>query len=181
MNLEEKYKKKIRPSLVKKYGNLMAVPNLKQIVVNIGFGKEISAKGSDEQRKFIQSLSQDLALITGQKPALTRARKSIAGFKLRQGTPVGLRVTLRKKRMWSFLEKLINVALPRSRDFKGIKSESLDKQGNLSFGVKEQIIFPEVSAEQMKNIFGFQITVTLTTKRKEDGLEFLKEIGFPIK
>jgi large subunit ribosomal protein L5 len=181
MTLEEKYQKKVLPDLVKKYKNVMAVPKVKAVFINIGFGKDLAAKGSDEQRKFIENVSQDLALITGQKPALTQAKKSISGFKLRQGMPMGLKITLRKKRMFGFLDNLINIALPRSRDFKGLSRESFDNQGNLNIGIKEQIIFPEVSAEQLKNIFSFQITIKTTAKTKEQGMELLTMLGFPIK
>jgi large subunit ribosomal protein L5 len=183
MNLQEKYKKQVVPEMMKKfsYKSSMAVPRIEQVVVNIGFGKEIASKGSDEQKKYMETISNDLALITGQKPSMTRAKKSISGFKLRQGMPMGFKVTLRKKRMFNFLEKLINIALPRSRDFKGLDRKSFDREGNLSIGVKEQVVFPEVSAEQLKNIFGFQITIKNTAQNKEQGIELLQLMGFPIK
>jgi large subunit ribosomal protein L5 len=183
INLKEKYKKEAIPGIMKKFGikNVMAVPKLEKVVVNVGLGKEINNKPSDEQKKFIENLSHDLSLISGQKPSITKAKKSIAGFKLREGTPSGIRVTLRGKKMYDFLERFINVVLPRSRDFAGINPKSFDKNGNLNIGIKEQIIFPEVSAEKLKNIFGLEITIKTTAKNKEQGLELLKLIGFPIK
>ncbi len=183
MTLQETYNKKTIPEMMDKfkYKSVMAVPKIEKVIVNIGFGKEINNKGSDEQRKFIEALSNDLSLICGQKPLITKAKKSISGFKLREGTPVGLKITLRKKRMNSFLERLINIALPRSRDFKGLNKESFDNSGNFTLGLKEQIIFPEVSAEKLKNIFGFEITIKTTAENKEQGIELLKSLGFPIK
>ncbi len=183
INLREKHKKEVIPEMMSKFGykSSMSVPKIEHVTVNIGFGKEIASKGSDEQKKFIESISSDLALICGQKPALTKAKKSISGFKLRKGMPLGLRVTMRKKKMYDFLNRLINIALPRSRDFKGLDLKSFDRMGNFSLGIKEQIIFPEVSAEKLKNIFGFEITVKTTAKNKEEGVALLKGMGFPIK
>ncbi len=183
INLKEKYNKEVIPGMMKKLEikNIMAVPKLEKVVVNVGFGKEINGKSSDEQKKFIENLSRDLSLITGQKLSITKAKKSISGFKLREGTPSGMMATLRGQKMYDFLERLINVALPRSRDFSGINLKSFDKNGNLNIGIKEQIIFPEVSAEKLKNIFGFEITIKTTAKDKETGIELLRLIGFPIK
>ncbi len=183
MRLKDKYKKEVVPAMKKEfnYKSVMAVPKIEKVVVNVGFGKEISSKGSDEQRKFIQEISEAISLICGQKPVVTKAKKSIAAFKIREGVPMGVKVTLRKDRMYNFLESLINVALPRSRDFKGLDSKSFDKAGNYTLGIKEQIIFPEVSAEKLKNIFGFEITIKTTASNKEEGLSLLKKIGLPIK
>ncbi len=163
------------------YKSVMAVPVIEKVVLNIGFGKNIAGKGSDEQKKFIKGISDDLTLICGQKPVITKAKKSIAGFKLREGMPIGACVTLRKQKMVDFLNRVVNIALPRSRDFKGINKESFDETGNLSIGIKEQIIFPEVSAEKLKSIFGFEITIKTTAKTKEEGIMLLKKLGFPIK
>ncbi len=183
VNLKEKYNKDVISDMIKKFGykNKMAVPSIEKIVVNIGFGKEINPKSTKEQKSFIDNLSNDISLIIGQKPSVTKAKKSISGFKLREGMPVGLRATLRGQKMYDFLSRLINVVLPRSRDFSGIDPKSFDKEGNLNIGIKEQIIFPEVSAEKLKNIFGFEITIKTTAKNKEEGLELLRQLGFPIK
>ncbi len=182
INLQERYKKEAIPAMMKKFGykSVMAIPRIESVIINVGFGKEAANKGSDEQKKFIKKLENDLALICGQKPAITKAKKSVAGFKLRKGTPLGLRVTLRKKRMYHFLDRLVNVALPRSRDFRGLDNKSFDGSGNFTLGIKEQIIFPEVSTERLKDIFGFEITIKTTAKNKEEGMELLRQIGFPL-
>ncbi len=183
IDLKENYNKKIVPEMLKELGykNKMAVPKIEKVVINIGFGKEINGKSSNDQKKMIEDLSNDISMIVGQRPAVTRAKQSISGFKLREGNPIGLRVTLRGKRMYNFLSKLINVALPRSRDFSGIDRKSFDREGNLNIGIKEHIIFPEVSAEKMKNIFGFEITVKTTAKTKDEGIKLLEKIGLPLK
>ena len=182
LTIKERYQK-VAGEMQKdfKYKSVMAVPKIEKVVVNVGFGKDASSKGSDEQRKFIKGIVDDLSLICGQKPSITKAKKSISGFKLREGMPVGARLTLRKKRMNDFLDRLINVYLPRTRDFKGLDISSFDKQGNFTIGIKEQIIFPEVSAEKLKNIFGLQIIIKTTAKNREEGVELLKRLGFPIK
>jgi len=183
VNLKEKYKKTVVSEMVKKFGydNLMAVPKIEKVVVNIGFGKDSVAKSGDELKKFMAAIEENLAQITGQKPSLRKAKKSISGFKLREGSIVGAKVTLRGKRMNDFVDKLINVALPRSRDFRGIDLKYFDKEGNLTIGIKEHIIFPEVSADRIRNIFGFQITIKTSAKTKEEGIEFLRLLGFPLK
>ena len=183
MKLIEKYKKEVIPAMMEKFGykNMMVVPRIEKAIINSGFGRMVTEKTTDEQKKICDAVLNDLSLITGQKPNLTRAKKSISSFKIREGLPVGARVTLRGKRMLDFLERLINVGLPRSRDFRGIDQKSIDKKGNLTIGIKEHICFPEVSPEKVKNIFGFEVTVVLTAKTKEEGLELLKLLGFPIK
>ncbi len=183
IDLKEKYNKEAVSAMMKSFGykNKMAVPRIEKTVVNIGFGKEIINKSSDEQKKLIDNLSNDIALICGQKPSLTKAKKSISGFKLREGMPIGLRATLRGSKMYDFLNRLVNIALPRSRDFNGIALKSFDQNGNLNIGIKEHIIFPEVSSEKLKSIFGFEITVKTTAKTKEEGVELLKLMGFPVK
>ena len=175
--IKEQYKKKVIPAMKDKfsYKNIMAIPKIEKVVLNVGIGKIV------KEEKMVEKIRNDIAKITGQIPAFRKAKKSIAGFKLREGTNVGLIATLRGKRMYDFIERLIFVALPRSRDFRGISAESLDNSGNLNIGIKEQNIFPEVSYESSRDIFGFQITVTTTAKTKEEGLELLKQIGFPIK
>lgn len=183
IGLKEKHQKEVIPAMKEKFGykNVMAIPKIKKVVVNTGFGRLLSGKSSSEQKKIYTIISDDLSLICGQKPILTKAKKSIAGFKIREGLPVGLKVTLRNKKMYDFLERLIHIGFPRSRDFRGINSKSIDEQGNLTVAIKEHIIFPEISLEKARNIFGFEITVVTTAKTKEEGMELLKLSGFPIK
>jgi len=183
MRLPEKYKKEVIPEMMKKfdYKNSMAVPQILKVTVNTGFGKLISEKTSEEQKKILNSILDDLALIGAQHPILTKAKKSISGFKIRKGLPIGAKVTLRKKKMYDFLERLIRIALPRSRDFRGIEPSAFDKKGNLTIGIREQIVFPEVSPERAKNIFGLEITIVTNAKKREEGIELFKLLGFPIK
>lgn len=183
IKLPEKYQKEAIPAMMEKFGykNKMAVPKIEKVTINTGFGKLISAKTGEEQKKFQEAILGDLSLLAGQRPVLTKAKKSIAAFKLRQGIAIGGRVTLRKQKMYDFLERLIHIALPRSRDFWGIDQKSFDKQGNLTVGVKEHISFPEISPEKVRTIFGFEATITTTAKTREEGMELLKLMGFPIK
>jgi len=178
-----KYKKEVIPKMKEKFGykNEMAIPRIEKAVVNVGFGKETAGKTSSERKKIYESVVNDLSQITGQKLILRNAKKSIASFKVRKGMPVGASCTLRGKKMEAFLERLIHVALPRSRDFRGIDPKVIDQAGNLTVGIKEHIIFPEVSPEKAKQIFGFEITVVTTAKTREEGLELLRLLGFPIK
>jgi len=181
--LKEKYRKEVIPAMMKKFGykNVMVVPKIEKVVVNTGFGRMIINKTSDEQKKAYQLIFDDLALICAQRPILTKAKKSISGFKLREGMSIGAKVTLRGRKMNDFLERVIHIALPRFRDFRGIDLKCFDKEGNLTIAIKEHIVFPEVSSEKAKNIFGFEITVVTTTKNKEESVELLRLIGFPIK
>jgi len=181
--LREKYQKEVIPQMMTKFGykNSMAVPRIEKVVVNTGFGRLVSGKTSDEQKKVFTAVLDDLSLICGQKPILTKAKKAIAAFKTRKGMPIGTMITLRGNRMYDFLEKVINIALPRSRDFRGIEQKSFDKKGNLTISIKEHIVFPEILPEKIKNIFGFEITVVNTSKTRESGIELLKLLGFPIK
>ena len=183
LNLKEKHNKEATSAMTERFGykNLNQVPKIEKVVVNVGFGKDAVNKSGDELKKFMTGISNDLAAITGQKPSMRQAKKSISGFKLREGIVIGAKVTMRGKRMYDFLDRLIHVALPRSRDFRGLDDRCFDKEGNMSIGIKEQIIFPEVSAEKLKNIFGFQITVKTTASTKEEGIELLRLLGFPIK
>ncbi len=183
MRLQEKYQKEIIPEMVRKFGykNKMAVPKIEKVVINTGFGRLITGKTSDEQKKIQEEILGGLALICGQRPVLKKAKKSISGFKIRQGMPVGATVTLRKTKMYDFLERLIHLALPRSRDFSGIEKKSFDERGNLTIGIKEHTVFPEILPEKTKNIFGLEITIVTTAKNKEEGLELLRLMGFPIK
>jgi len=183
MRLKDKFEKEVIPEMMKKFGykNKMAVPKIEKVVVNTGFGRLIAGKTSEEQKKIRDAILEDLALLSGQRPILTRAKKSISGFKIRKGMAIGAQVTLRGKRMNDFLERLIHIALPRSRDFRGIERKSVDREGNLTIGIKEHIAFPEILPEKAKTIFGLEITVVTTVKNREEGLELLKLLGFPIK
>lgn len=175
-SLQEKYKKEVIPAMRVKfsYKNIMAVPKIVKVVVNSGVGRIRDEKQHEEIRKF-------LALITGQKPAPRPAKQAISAFKTRQGLIIGYQVTLRGKRMYDFLSRLINVALPRTRDFRGIDGKSFDPGGNLTIGVKEHIVFPEMIGEDYRFLFGLEVTVVTTAKKREEGVELLKLMGFPIK
>lgn len=181
-HLSEIYAKEVVPAMMKKFGlkNKMQVPALEKVVLNIGFGKLIGGKAGDEEKKIKEEVVQDLSLITGQKPAFTKAKKSIAGFKLRQGIPIGAKVTLRGPRMHDFLERLIHVILPRSRDFRGIDPNMFDSRGNLTLGIKEIIFFPEILPEKVRVPLSLEITVSNTANTKEQGIELLRLLGFPI-
>jgi large subunit ribosomal protein L5 len=183
MRLKEKYQKEAIPQMMKEFGynNLMAVPGIEKVVVNTGFGRQISGQSGEEQKKIQSAIINDLSLICGQRPVLTRAKKAIASFKTRKGMPIGAQVTLRGGKMYDFLERLIHIALPRSRDFRGIEAKSVDQGGNLTVAVKEQIAFPEVSPEKTKSLFGFEITVVTTARDREKALALFKLLGFPIK
>lgn len=181
--LLEKYKKQVVPEMMKKFGykNIMAVPKIEKIVINSGFGKKIIGKSGQDRKKIEEHILKELSLITGQMPCLRKAKKSIAAFKLRQGMHVGAVATLRGKKMYDFMERLIHLTFPRTRDFRGIDHKLIDKKGNLSLGFKEHTAFPEISAEREKSIFGLEITIVISSKNKKQGLELLKLIGFPMK
>ncbi len=181
--LLKKYKDEVVPAMVKNFGykSPMAVPKIKKVVVNTGFGRQVSGKSGEEQKKIQNAVLEDLKLVCGQKAILRMAKKSIASFKTRKGQAIGAAVTLRKKRMYDFLERLIQITLPRSRDFQGISQKGFDKRGNLTIGIKEHIVFSEVSPEKAKNIFGLEITITTNARNKEEGAALLKLMGFPIK
>ena len=183
MRLLEKYKKEVIPAIQNTFGykNKMAVPHVDKIIVNVGFGRFVTGKTTDEQKKIVEGIGQDLTLITGQKPIVTMAKKSISTFKTREGQAIGAKVTLRRKRMYDFLERLIYIALPRTRDFRGINLDSADEKGNLTIGIREHIVFPEISPEKTKTNFGLEITVVTSAKSKEEGIELLRLLGFPIK
>jgi large subunit ribosomal protein L5 len=183
MRLKEKYEKEAVPEMMKVFGykNKMEVPKIEKVVINAGFGKLVAGKTKEEQEKICQNIIEDLKMISGQKPILTRAKDSISTFKIKKGQPIGAKVTLRRKRMYDFLERLINIALPRSRDFKGIEQKWFDKSGNLTLGIKEQIAFPEISPEKTKFIFGFEVTIVTNAKKREESIELMKLLGFPIK
>ncbi len=179
MNLKEKYQKEVVPTMKDLFGykNNLAVPKLEKVVVNIGLPRILTEKDP----KYAEFVSNNLVKITGQKPIFRSARKSISGFKIRQGVVVGLKVTLRRKRMEDFLEKLIYVTLPRTRDFRGIEQDAIDKNGNLSLGFREQIAFPEIGALESEKLHGLEVTVVTTAKNREEGLALFKLLGFPFK
>ncbi|MCX6720569.1 MAG: 50S ribosomal protein L5 [Candidatus Staskawiczbacteria bacterium] len=182
-SLKEKYKKEVIPAMMQKFGykSAMAVPSIRKVVLNSSFGKAVVGKSGSEREKIQNLIMQDLSLIAGQKTNLVKSKKSIAGFKLREGLEIAAVVTLRKSKMWDLLERLIYLSLPRSRDFKGLDPKSIDKNGNLSIGFKEHIFFPEIFTEKEKTIFGFEINIATNAKSKEEGLELYKLLGFPMK
>ena len=175
-DLIEKYQKEAAPAMRAKFGykNIMAVPKIEKVVINTGVGRFHEDKEREEIEKW-------LTLLSGQKPARRLARKAIASFKTRRGLLIGYQVTLRAKRMYDFLSRFINAALPRTRDFRGIDPKSFDGKGNLTVGVKEHIIFPEMIGEDYRFLFGLEVTVATTAKKREEGVELLKLMGFPIK
>lgn len=183
MRLKEKYIKEVVPAMMAKfsYKSKMAVPIVRKVVINTGFGREVAVKTGEEQKKLKEAVLEDLSLISGQKAVLTQAKKAIAGFKIRKGMAIGAKTTLRGQKMNDFLEKIIHVVLPRSRDFRGIESSSVDQKGNLTFAMKEHIAFPEISPEKTKRMFSLEITVDTSAKSKEEGLQLLKLLGFPVK
>ena len=175
-NLKAKYTADVAPALRKKfqYKSTMQIPTIDKIVVNVGCGKE--ANGNS---KVIESVVRDITAITGQKPVITHARKSVANFKLREGMPVGVKVTLRRDRMWEFLDRLFNVALPRVRDFRGINGDAFDGRGNYALGLKEQLIFPEISYDQIDKVRGMDIVICTTANTDEEAKELLTLMGAP--
>jgi len=183
LRLQNKYKKEVVPEMMRtfSYKSVMSVPKIKKIVVNCGFGKMVAGKGAGEREKIEQYISESLAAITGQKPSLNKAKKSIAAFKLREGVVVGANCTLRKQRMYDFLEKLIWIVLPRSRDFRGIEAKCVTNQGDITIGFKEYVPFPELKVEKEKGIFGLEVTISTTAKTKEEGRTLLSLLGFPLK
>jgi large subunit ribosomal protein L5 len=183
ISIKEKYKKNAIPQMKEKFGlkNVMSVPRIEKIVVNTGFGRVVSTKTKDETKKFDEYIVSNISAICGQRPVLTKARKSISSFKLREGVIIGAKVTLRGKKMYDFMEKLVNIVLPRSRDFQGISLKSVDASGNLNIGIKEHIAFPEISPEKSPIIIGMEITVVTTAKSREKGQELFKLLDFPFK
>ena len=175
--LKSKIMKEINPSLMEKFGyrNLYMGPKIEKIVLNMGLGLD----GNDT--KIINSCQEDLASITGQKPVITKFRKSIANFKTRKNTNSGLKVTLRKNKMYEFIDRLINIALPRIKDFRGLSAKGFDKFGNYTFGIKEQIVFPEVNFDKVDKIRGLDITIVIKTMDKKHSYELLKKLNFPFK
>lgn len=176
MTLQEKYKKEVVPAIRKEFGykNVMAVPKLEKVVVNVGVGRVRDQKEQEEVQKYI-------ALITGQKAAPRPAKLAIASFKTRKGLIVGYQVTLRGARMYDFLSRLINIALPRTRDFQGLSTKSFDQKGNLTIGIKEHIVFPEMIGADYRFLFGLEVTVVTTARKRREGVALLKLLGFPLK
>jgi len=181
--LKEKFEKTVIPKMMEIFGykSKMAVPRIEKVVINTGFGRLVAGLTKQEREKISNEIAHDLSLITGQKPLFTKARKSIAGFKIRKGMVIGAKVTLRGKRMYDFLERLIYIALPRTRDFRGIDPDSIDKNGNLTIGIKEHIVFPEVSSENVRRIFGLEITVVTNAETREEAEKLYRLLGFPLK
>lgn len=175
--LFEKYKKEVCPYLQKKFGykNIHEIPVLHKISINAGVGEAI------QDSKALENAANDLMIISGQKPVITSATKSISNFKLRKGMKIGTKVTLRGKRMWEFFDRFISIAVPRIRDFRGYSEKSFDGRGNYSVGIKEQIIFPEINVDKIDKIRGFDITFVTTAKTDEEGFELMKALGFPFR
>jgi large subunit ribosomal protein L5 len=175
--LKEVYQEKAVPALMKRFGykNRMEVPKLEKIIINMGLGEAI------QNIKILDSAVQELSQITGQKPVITKAKKSIAQFKLRTGMPIGCMVTLRKERMYEFFNRLVNAALPRVRDFKGLSGKSFDGRGNYALGIREQLIFPEIHYDKIEKVKGMNIVIVTTAKTDEEGKELLKLLGMPFR
>lgn len=173
--LQERYKNEITASLMKKfnYSSVMQVPKVEKIVINMGLGEAV------QNPKILDSAVADLALISGQKPVITRAKKSIAGFKLREGMPIGVKVTLRGERMYYFMDKLFNISLPRVRDFRGISNKAFDGRGNYTLGLKEQLVFPEIDYDKIDKIRGMDIVFVTTANTDEEAHELLDQLGMP--
>ena len=175
--LKEKYLKEVVPQLMKEfnYKNKMQVPTIEKIVINMGLGEAI------QNPKLIDAGVEQIRAITGQHPVITRARKNIAAFKLRKNMPIGVMVTLRRDKMWEFLDRLINIALPRVRDFRGVSTKAFDGRGNYTLGIREQIIFPEVDYDKVEKIKGLNVTIVTTAKTDEEAMALLKYLGMPFR
>lgn len=173
---KKKYLDEVRPALARQFGykNVMQVPKIEKIVVNVGVGRE-----SADNPKVLDFAVNDVMAITGQKPVITRARKSIANFKLREGRPIGVKVTLRGPRMWDFLDRLINLALPRVRDFRGVPADSFDGRGNYTLGLREQLIFPEIDYDKIDKVRGLEVTIVTSARTDDEGRALLALFGMP--
>ncbi len=173
--LQEKYQKEVIPAMIEKFGykNIMEVPKLEKIVINMGVGE------AKENQKVLESAVNDLTLIAGQKPILTRAKKSVANFKIRENMPLGCKVTLRKAKMFEFADKLMSIALPRVRDFRGVSSKAFDGRGNYSLGIKEQLIFPEIEYDKIDKVRGMDIIFVTSANTDEEARELLRFLGMP--
>jgi large subunit ribosomal protein L5 len=175
--LTEHYKERVRPKLREEFGyaNIHEIPRIEKVVINVGLGE------ASRNQKLLDSVVEELQIIAGQKPVITRARKSIAGFSLREGMPVGVSVTLRGDRMYDFLDRLVSAGIPRIRDFRGIPSRSFDGRGNYTLGIKEQIIFPEIDFDKVEKVHGMDISIVTTTDRDDEAYSLLREMGFPFR
>jgi large subunit ribosomal protein L5 len=175
--MKDMYQQQIVPALTKElgYSNVMQVPRLEKVVVNIGMGEAL------QNARALDAALQDMMTITGQRPIITRARKSIAAFKLRAGNPIGVKVTLRGNRMWDFLDRLFNIALPRQRDFRGVSPDAFDGRGNYSLGLREQLVFPEINYDNIDRIRGMEITIVTTAETDEEGFHLLRHLGMPFR
>jgi large subunit ribosomal protein L5 len=173
--LKQRFRDEIAPALMREfsYHNIMQVPRVDKVVVNIGLGE------ATQNAKALDSAAQDLAIITGQKAVMTRAKRSIANFKIREGNPIGLAVTVRGDRMWEFLDRLLNAALPRIRDFRGVSRNAFDGHGNFSLGIREQLIFPEIEYDKVERVRGFQVNIITSAKTDEEGARLLELLGVP--
>ncbi len=173
--LMERYREEVLPAMMKEfdYSNALQVPKVSKVVVNVGVGEAL------DNAKALDFVVQDIVTITGQRPVITRAKTSIANFKLREGRSIGVKVTLRGERMWSFLDRMVNLALPRRRDFRGVSPDSFDGRGNFSLGFQEQLVFPEVDYDKIDKIRGFEVTVVTTAKTDEEGYRLLALLGIP--
>ena len=175
--LRERYQKEVVPAMIKSFSmdNIMRVPQVKKVVVNIGLGEAL------DNAKALDAGVSDLTQITGQKPIVTKARKSISNFKLREGRAIGAKVTLRGERMWSFLDRLMNVALPRVRDFRGVSPNSFDGRGNFTLGLREQLVFPEIDYDKIDKVRGMEITIVTTASNDDEGRQLLQLLGMPFR
>ncbi|OGO27011.1 MAG: 50S ribosomal protein L5 [Chloroflexi bacterium RBG_16_52_11] len=175
--LRERYQEEIVPALLKSLNlmNTMQVPRIRKVVVNVGIGEAL------ENAKSLDAAVSDIVLITGQKPIITKARKSIANFKLREGRQIGVKVTLRGERMWAFLDRLMNIALPRVRDFRGVSANAFDGRGNYTLGLREQLVFPEIEYDKIDKLRGLEISIVTTARNDEEGRQLLQMLGMPFK
>jgi len=173
--MKQRYRDEIVPTLMREFGyaNAMQVPRVEKVVVNIGLGE------ATQNAKALDAASEDLSTITGQKPVITRAKRSIANFKIREGNPIGLMVTVRGDRMWEFLDRLLNAALPRIRDFRGVSPKAFDGRGNFSLGIREQLIFPEIEYDKVDRVRGLQVNIITTARSDEEGARLLELLGMP--
>lgn len=180
-DLKAKFNNEVVDNMMKKfdYDSPMAVPRLDKVTLNIGIGEKIKGKSSDKQEEIINYVVRDIGLIAGQKPVVTKAKKSISGFEIRKGDPAGVKVTLRDEKMNNFVEKLVNLVFPGLRDFRGLNPESVDSSGNLTIGIEEHISFPEIPADDRDDILSLEVTITNTAENREEGLQLFKELDFP--
>jgi len=176
-NLKTRYEQDVRPAMIKQFSfrNVMEAPRITKVVLNVGVGEAL------DNARALDATIEDITKITGQKPVVTKARQSIANFKLREGRSIGVKVTLRGERMWAFLDRLINVALPRTRDFRGIPPTGFDGRGNFTLGLREQILFPEIQYDKIDKIRGMEISVVTTARNDEEGRELLRQLGMPFR